>query len=1117
MKATPFVGRVREVEILESALRAALDGHGSIVALAGEPGIGKTRLAEEIAARASGAGALVLWGKCWETGGARAFWPWVQVVRTYAREVDERELHEAFGPAWAEVSVIVPELRGETPSRPSVPAIDSEHARFVLFDAMAGCLARAARRRPLVLVLDDLHAADLPSLLLLQFVAKALHRDRVLILGAHREAEVRRRPDAARVIADLARSGTTIPLRGLADGETQHLLSAAFAVEVGASTVATLQTMTGGNPFLIEEVAHVLVAERRIDRLTSLDGASVLPVHARELVRHRLDLLPAPAHETLRVAALIGQEFGLRMLQTVCGLTEGVVLERLREPIADGLVLAAPEGTRYRFVHALVRETLTDELSATERLALHRAVGEAIETVHGPHLEPYFGSLSHHFVRAAPAGDGERAVRYAAAAGEYALRVLAYEDAALHYEGALEALHFVPAPAVERRAELLLGLGTCHLKAADLEGARRAFGEAAAIARTLGRPDLLGRAALGFAPWTAYGRTSDSGARLLEEALGAQGAVDSPLRAELLARLAHVLDGTGARWSRERVIALSREATAIARRVGERRSLARTLFVARWVDWDPASFAERHGMTEEMLAVAQQLDDRDLAVLAAEWQVVDCLELGESADLDAALCTHAALADELRQPEHLWWSAVWRAMRALMEGPSAEAEALVAQAYGIGEGVERDNAYLVSHIQLSQILIDRGQLEGPLQALEAVVAERREILEGDPYLFCRRAEAFVELGREDEARREFERLAADDFASVGFDMRHAVNLASLAVTCAALGDQRRAAVLAERLRPTAGRQLVFGPALLSVGPSSRYQGLLAATMRRYDVAQRHFDDALAACVRLGWEPLAARTRCDQAAALLGRGRRQDRAAARRLLEDAAASADRLGMDGVAMRARSLQEQCADEVRLAGARERPANLWQREGDYWTVAYEGVTSRLRHAAGLAYLAELLRAPAREIHALELVGVTGRDPDAARAAPPAALAVRSSSDGDELLDPEARAAYRGRLRELEAELTEAEEANDPGRAGRLRVEREALESELMRAVGLGGRARRTTGAAERARLNVTRAIRTAIARLDASNPALGRHLMRRVRTGTFCMYLPDPRVAVAWTVVS
>jgi hypothetical protein len=197
--------------------------------------------------------------------------------------------------------------------------------------------------------------------------------------------------------------------------------------------------------------------------------------------------------------------------------------------------------------------------------------------------------------------------------------------------------------------------------------------------------------------------------------------------------------------------------------------------------------------------------------------------------------------------------------------------------------------------------------------------------------------------------------------------------------------------------------------------------------------------------------------------------------------------------------------------------RGANLWRREGDYWTIAYYGTTSRLRHSKGFGYLAELLRLPGREIHALELVALAHGGRPLGSASFACELDPTGLGDAGEALDLKARAAYRGRLREIDAELAEAERDNDLGRLDRLHRERDALEAELGGAVGLGGRARRAASAAERARLNVTRAIRSAIARIDATNPDLAGHLIRRVRTGAFCLYLPDPRAAVSWTVAS
>jgi DNA-binding winged helix-turn-helix (wHTH) protein/tetratricopeptide (TPR) repeat protein len=920
-RGTPLVGRAAELEVLDRALAAAVGGRGSVVLLSGEPGIGKTRLAEELAARTTHAGALALWGRCWETGGAQAFWPWTQVLRGYAHEAGRKELRAALGPAKDRIGPFIPELYGELGEAAvprSVPALDTEDARFVLFDAATGFLARAAGRRPLGLLLDDLHAADLPSMLLLRFLARGLHELPLLIVATHREAELRRRPDAARVIADLARSGVSLPLRGLGDTDVRHFLAAGFDVELDPRSITTLQAMTGGNPFLVGEVARGLAAQPGIDPLARLARETLLPALARDLIRRRLDLLSPRSREILRAAALVGQEFGLRMLREISRLPDSEVLDRLREASDDGLVVAvAPAGMRYRFQHALTRETLADEVQSADRLALHLRIGEAIEALHGPHLDAYLSALAHHFVRAAAGGGSERAVRYAQAAGERDLAMLAYEEAATHFEAALEALEFAEQSDVERRCQLLIALGTCRQKAADLDGARRVLDEASMLARSLGRSDLLGRAALAYAPWTSYGRPGSAAAHRLEEALAALPRADSPLRAELLARLAHILESTGARAPRPRVIALGREAIHMARRLGDDRSLARALFVGRWTDWDPASFVERTGMTAELLAIAARLGDRELEVLGEGWRAVDCLERGDPVEADAALCRHGALASELRQPEHLWWNTVWRGTCAVMEGRHADAEELLARAAAIGERVDRENAFLVAWVQRSQIMADRGELEQPLLELDAIVAERRETLEGDPYPSCRRVEALVELGRVAEVRSRLGRLVSNDFAALPLDMRYGINLASLAVACAALGDAPLAAALYERLLPAAGRNLVFGPGLVSAGPAARYQGLLAATMGRHDLAQRHLDDALAASRRMGWLPLVARTQCDRAEALLRRGRRQDTSAAERLLDEAIETAERLGLAGIEQRARALRARRERSLRATG--------------------------------------------------------------------------------------------------------------------------------------------------------------------------------------------------------
>ena len=273
--AGAFVGREREFAELIAGLEDAVAGHGRLCLLVGEPGIGKSRLAEELTARARARGALVLVGRCWEAGGAPAYWPWLQSLRAYVRRAEPATLRAQLGPGAADVAQLLPELRDVLPDLPPAPPVESEGARFRLFDSLTAFLKSVAAEQPLVLVLDDLHAADEPSLLLLQFVARELAHSRVMIVGAYRDVDPTLADALRTTLTELAREPVTrtLPLAGLAEADVAHFISLVAPAAPAAELGAAVHTETEGNPLFVGEIMRLFGREAQLSTASARDPA----------------------------------------------------------------------------------------------------------------------------------------------------------------------------------------------------------------------------------------------------------------------------------------------------------------------------------------------------------------------------------------------------------------------------------------------------------------------------------------------------------------------------------------------------------------------------------------------------------------------------------------------------------------------------------------------------------------------------------------------------------------------------------------------------------------------------------------------------------------------------
>lgn len=1105
-----FVGRERELFELGTALDEAESGRGALFLLVGEPGIGKSRLADELAARARGRGFLVLWGRCWEAGGAPAYWPWIQALRAHVRMAEPADLAEELGSGAGYVAQMIPDVLAVLPDVDMPDVGDPEAARFQLFDAATSFLLALSARQPILLVLDDLHLADTPSLLLLRFASVELARGRVLVLGSYRDPDPNRDEPLPTELVELARqpSSRPMPLAGLSEPDVTRFIDRTIGIAPPASLVSAVFEQTEGNPLFVGELVRLLAQE---GRLTSVAPSArlTIPASVREVIGRRLDHLSDACREVLQTASVVGREFDLGVVARVVGRTDHEILERLDDALRAPVIgeVSGIAG-RFRFSHALIRDVLYEAIPSALRVVLHRRTGEALESLPEDRASR-LAELAHHFYMSTPGGSWrrtKRGVEYARRAGDDAMVRLAYEDAARLYEMALQQLKLIGDTAGQLRSEMLLRLGDARSRAGDLAPAREAFADAADQAKRSGDVDRLARAAIGYAGWILWMRAG--GDRrvilLLEDALQAVGDQPSLARVRLMARLACALRDSP---DRERSGDLGHRAVEMARDLGDPRTLLYALMGLCGAIWWPENPDERLEIADEIVEGARAVGDLERELQGRFGRFIAYDEIGNISRVESELWQLAALAKELRSPVQRWPVAATLAYVALQQGRLAEAERFAVEARDIGvrSMLTDAEATFASHNYF--IRSEQGR---PGEAFE-LVKHAAERITWYPFLRCELADLHLQLGDERASRSLYEELAADRFASLPRDNEWIFALTLLAPLSILHDDPKRASILYEQLLPFADRHAVGHPEG-TTGSVSRALGILAAGLSRFDDAEKHFAFAIEHNDRMGARLWTADTQVRFARMLLTRDAPGDIERADRLLNDALQTSRSLDLVRVEREVRELRPEIegVDELRRPLPRARAA--FRREGEYWSIGFDGDAFRLRDSKGLRYLSVLLAAPGREIHALELVSaVQGHAPD--RTPSDAELGLERG-DGARILDKRAKGEYARRLEELESELAESEEWHDPERASRVRMEIDFLSDELGAAVGLGGRDRAAATNAERARVNVTRAIKAALVRIAEHSPSLGRHLGATVRTGTFCMYQPDPRVPVSWS---
>jgi DNA-binding SARP family transcriptional activator/tetratricopeptide (TPR) repeat protein len=899
--ASPFVGRDQELARLQGAWARG----ARAVIVAGEAGIGKTRLAAELARTVDGDAALVLYGRCDEAL-AVPYQPFVQALRPPAEALGLERVRAELGRLAPELARLLPEF--DALGEPL--QADPETERFMLFEAVTALVAAVTRERRALLVLDDLHWAAQPTLLMLRHVIRSEQPHGALLLGTCRETEVAPDHPVVRLLADLQRDAgaTSVRIGGLDEHAIGALLEATAGHtldERAADFARLLRSETGGNPFFIREVLAHLVEAGTIFRAgerwtTDLHSARLeVPEGLRHVIRARVGRLSAPAQRALALAAVAGPIFSLAVLERVPGEPAGL-LDGLDEAIAAGLVAETGPG-EYAFAHALVRQSIYEGHSSARRMRMHRRLGEAIEAL--PDADAHVEALAHHFAESAADGQAAKAAAYAVSAGRKASARLAYEDAAAHYEHGLKALELTATRDDARRGELLLALGDARWNSGQINKARQACRRAAELADDRGDVEQLAHAALTFAGPLRLEVTpavTEPLIDLLERALHALGESESALRARVLARLSAALAYAN---PSKRVPHLARDALVMARRFGDKRAVAEVLAAMYVATRGPDNVAERAETAAELAHIAAELGDRRLGALARSWITTSLIERG---DIDAATREVAALHHEAeaygqRFPRFL--AAIARASSAYLEGRLAAYEALTHEVLALGLEGEDESATHAVAAQMLFLRREQGQLGELVESIEDF-ADRYPQIPAWRYAL---AWTYAELGRPTDARRELDALGRNDFSDLPRDWVWLMSISIVSEVVVFLDDSSRAEVLYELLLPYADRILDIDVGFC-LGSASRPLGLLSTTTGRFDAAARHFEHALALNAKLRSPLWVAHTQHDYARLLVRRDRPGDREHALTLLRAALATAGDLGLKALADKALRLKGQ-----------------------------------------------------------------------------------------------------------------------------------------------------------------------------------------------------------------
>ncbi len=1091
-----FVGRETELATLRMAWRAASTGRGNVIFVAGEAGIGKTRLVREMAAEVAAGGGCVLRGACHEDEWAPPYGPIAEAVTAHVRAVTNVELMRDLGSVGAALATMVPELAVRLPDLPKMHELQPDEERFRLFDAASHFLATLSTRQPVLLVLDDVHWADRAAIALLRHVARSASRHALCIVATFRDTELATSAPLAGALGTLQRESQLeiLRLRGLGHEAIGRMAGAIVGAGISAPALRSIRVETQGNPFFVRELLRHLATTDPPPRggwPAALSVATLgVPTSIRQLVRTRCARLAPDTQRLLTIAACCNAPFDLEVVASIVPLAESDALAAIEQALREQVLRAADSPDRYDFTHALFRHALHEEISPSRRVRLHRQLAETIERRYRDELAEHAAEIAHHYHRSVTLGDAERGLGHALTAAATAEARAAHDAAARMLQLALE---FLPS-ADTRRPRLVAHIATALTWALS-------FAEAEEVAR--------------------------EASRMIASQDGAAAAAD------FLATISDAMDSAG---GVESAWIMAREGL---RYVGARRDhvwvTLKRLDIQRIEAEDPSNpgIGVDSADRRELLAVGERLPTHTAGPSSPLWIRSSRDRLLAHEDALAGIMGAETLTcwlGEYRRAEPIWrheaeeaeargrlrdvvrcWAGIARCRNAL--GDFTEA----ARAYA--RGVEWAKRFTGRGAHTMALIATRTEmclaLDDGWEALRTdPEAQSNDSPERATHWSAVSVRAGTSLtaarrGKSERARSMLDSVIEALDRAPGWVESYTFAACTASESAWLLTATEHAPILERNVRAKVVEPDFRWPMMDGRLALAR----LCALQGRVDEACEWFARSRRVLDEQGALPLRAIVDFDEGSV---RRRTGDEGAAAELLDAARERFRGLGMVGWIRRLDAFENEHGQrrpppetvQPTPAAVGHREAATFRSVGDLWRIAFEGQVVHLRAARGFEYIAQLLRDPERELHATELIELAR--PRAVEA--PVRDPIRvGRGDAGALLDDRARREYQRRLADLRSELDESEQMNDIGRAARLREEIDALTEQLVTAA----RGRRTASHSDRARVAVTKAIGVALDRIATAHPALGRHLTATIRRGYFCVYRPDPRHPIAWGV--